>query len=138
MSSRTIILYPILLLASAAALADSLTGKDRLLCSAVEATVCTADGICESGPPWDWQIPQFLIVDLDRKELTSTEASGENRATPILSLSREDGHIVLQGVQAGRAFSMVLREDNGHAAIAIATDGVTISVFGACTPVPTA
>jgi hypothetical protein len=133
-----VILYPLLLLAGTSAVSDSLSGKDRLLCSAVEATVCTADGICESGPPWDWQIPQFLIVDLDRKELSSTEASGENRVTPILSLSREDGHIVLQGVQAGRAFSMVLREDNGHVAIAIATDGVTISVFGACTPVPTA
>ena len=138
MSFRAVISYPMLLLASTAALSDSLSGKDRLLCSAVEATVCTADGICESGPPWDWQIPQFLIVDLDRKELSSTAASGENRVTPILSLSREDGHIVLQGVQAGRAFSMVLQEENGHAAIAIATDGVTISVFGACTPVPTA
>lgn len=136
MSGKPVILYPMLLLAGTVALADSLSGKDRLLCSAVEATVCTADGICESGPPWDWQIPQFLIVDLERKELASTEASGENRTTPILSLSRQDGHIVLQGVQAGRAFSMVLQEENGHAAIAIATDGVTISVFGACTPIP--
>jgi hypothetical protein len=136
MSRRSIIVYPMLLLASATALSDSLSGTDRFLCSAVEATVCTADGICESGPPWDWRIPQFLIVDLDRKELSTTEASGENRMTPILNLSREDGHIVLQGTQAGRAFSMVLQEDNGHAAIAIATDGVTISVFGACTPAP--
>ena len=138
MSFRPVIIYPLLLVASTAALSDSLSGKDRLLCSAIEATVCTADGICESGPPWDWQIPQFLIVDLDRKELATTEASGENRMTPILSLIREDGHIVLQGTQAGRAFSMVLQEDNGHAAIAIATDGATISVFAACTPMPPA
>jgi hypothetical protein len=138
MSFRPVIIYPLLLVASTAALSDSLSGKDRLLCSAIEATVCTADGICESGPPWDWQIPQFLIVDLDRKELSTTEASGENRMTPILNLSREDGHIVLQGTQAGRAFSMVLQEDNGHAAIAIATDGATISVFAACTPMPPA
>jgi hypothetical protein len=136
MNCKRVLLYPTLLLASTAALSDSLSDKDRLLCSAVEATVCTADGICESGPPWDWRIPQFLIVDLKRKELATTEASGENRMTPILNLTREDGHIVLQGVQAGRAFSMVLQEDNGHAAIAIATDGVTISVFGACTPAP--
>jgi hypothetical protein len=138
MSFRPVIIYPLLLVASTAVLSDSLSGKDRLLCSAIEATVCTADGICESGPPWDWQIPQFLIVDLDRKELSTTEASGENRMTPILNLSREDGHIVLQGTQAGRAFSMVLQEDNGHAAIAIATDGATISVFAACTPMPPA
>lgn len=136
MSGKPMMLYPLLLLAYTVALSDSLSGKDRLLCSAVEATVCTADGICESGPPWDWQIPQFLIVDLDRKELATTEASGENRTTPILSLSRQDGQIVLQGVQAGRAFSMVLQEANGHATISIATDGATIGVFAACTPVP--
>lgn len=31
---------------------------------------------------------------------------------------------------------MVLREDSGLASIAIAADGLTIGVFGACTPAP--
>jgi len=133
MTSKQVFLCSTLLLAGTV-LADSLSGEDRFLCSAVEATVCTDNGVCESGAAWDWQIPQFLVVDLDRKLLSATQASGENRATPILSLTRQDGQIVLQGVQTGRAFSMVLNEVDGRTTIAIATDGVTINVFGACTP----
>ena len=125
-----------LLFAGPASHADQLAGNDRFLCSAVQATICTSDGVCESGLPWNWQVPQFLIIDLDRKELATTEASGENRKTPILSLTREQGQISVQGVQKGRAFSMVLREDSGLASIAIAADGLTIGVFGACTPAP--
>ena len=117
--------------------ADSLNASDRLLCSASEAFICAPGSPCENALPSSLQIPQFLIVDLGRKTLATTEASGHNRATPILSLAREDGHIFLQGVQMGRAFSMVLREDSGQASIAIATDGLALGVFGACTPSPT-
>jgi hypothetical protein len=130
------VLAGFLLFAGPASHADQLAGNDRFLCSAVQATICTSDGVCESGLPWNWQVPQFLIIDLDRKELATTEASGENRTTPILSLNREQGEITVQGVQKGRAFSMVLREDSGLASIAIAADGLTIGVFGACTPAP--
>ena len=66
----------------------------------------------------------------------TTEASGENRSTPMLTLSREDGEIVIQGVQGGRAFSVVMNEEFGDASFAIAADGLTISAFAACTPVP--
>lgn len=114
--------------------ADSLTDAKRFICSAVEASLCSAEGECASGLSWDLQIPQFVLVDLDRKTLSTTEASGENRSTPILSQVREDGHIFLQGIQMGRAFSMVLKEDSGRASMAIAMDGLTLGVFGACTP----
>lgn len=134
MNVKLLFLVPVLLLGTGVCVADTLVGKDRFLCSAVEAVLCTADGVCDAGPPWDWQIPQFVIVDLAKKQLATTEASGENRTTPILGQFRESGQIVVQGVQSGRAFSMILREDNGHATIAIATEGLTINVFGACTP----
>ena len=121
-------------LTSLALPADTLTGSSRILCSAVEANVCTADGICESFLPWSLQIPQFLRIDLERKQLATTEASGENRRSPIAHLTRESGRISVQGAERGRAFSMVLREEDGLASIAIATDAITISVFAACTP----
>ena len=114
--------------------ADTLTGSSRILCSAVEANVCTADGVCESFLPWSLQIPQFLLIDLEGKRLATTAASGENRTSPITHLIRDAGHISVQGAERGRAFSMVLREQDGLASIAIATDAMTISVFAACTP----
>jgi hypothetical protein len=136
MCARSAALFAVLVscLVAPAALADSLSGHERFICSAVEASVCSAEGECASGLSWDLQIPQFVLVDLNRKTLSTTEASDENRSTPILSQVREDGHIFLQGVQMGRAFSMVLKEDSGLASIAIAMDGLTLGVFGACTP----
>jgi hypothetical protein len=100
--------------------ADNLSGKDRILCTAVQATICDAGGECEIGLPWLWNIPQFVEIDLEAKSLGTTKASGENRVTP--------------GIEAGRAFSFVIQEETGQLSAAIARQGITVSVFGACTP----
>jgi hypothetical protein len=119
-------------------LADDLHGADRILCSAVTATVCTVDGDCETDLPYNWNIPQFIEIDLAKKILSTTKASGENRQTPAASLTREDGWIYLQGVEGGRAFSFVIDETTGLTSIAVARKGLTVSVFGACTVMPAA
>src|SRR5262245_20215997 len=117
---------------------DDVTGKDRLLCTAVQSTQCTPDGECKSAPPWELNIPQFLEIDLKDKTATTTRASGENRSSPIGNISREGGLIIFQGVQNGRAFSFVIAESSGMASIAVAREGLTVSIFGACTPTPEA
>lgn len=114
--------------------ADDVTESDRMLCTAVQATRCLADGDCVSGPPWNWNIPQFIEVDLRKKTLSTTAASGENRATPITNVQRDDGLIVLQGVEAGRAFSFVITEETGMVSVAVAREGLNVAIFGACTP----
>jgi hypothetical protein len=118
--------------------ADDLTGQDRLLCTAVEVTRCVESGTCTSELPWNLNVPQFIEVDLKAKTFSTTKASGENRATPIRSLLREEGLLVLQGFEAGRAFSFVIHEESGMASVAVARDGLTVSIFGACTPMPQA
>ena len=123
-------------MAASAAWADSINGSSQLLCSALNVSVCAADGSCETAPASSLQIPQFLLVDLEHKRLSTTQASGDNRTTPIMQLVRENGQIRLQGAQRGRLFSMVLQEATGEATIAVARDGMIIGVFGACTPSP--
>ena len=44
--------------------------------------------------------------------------------------------IILQGAEAGRAFSFTINEATGMASIAVARDGTGVVVFGACTPTP--
>ncbi len=117
--------------------ADDLTGVEKLLCTAVQATSCLDGGECVVGPPWKLNVPQFIEVDLAGKRLSTTKASGENRTTPITQLTRQGGLIVLQGLENDRAFSWVIAEDTGRAAVAVATDGKAVAVFGACTPMPT-
>ena len=118
----------------AAAAADDLKGADALLCTAVQATLCTEDGDCVVDNPWSLNIPQFLEVSFKDKKISTTRASGENRATPMRTLERDGDLIIIQGVENARAFSLVISESNGMLSAAVARDGKAVSVFGACTP----
>jgi len=138
MKTRVLLLCVAVLSAagSAGVRADDVTGADRLICASIQATACTVDEDCVMATPSDWNIPSFIEIDLAGKMLSTTAASGEPRATPIKHLEREDGLIMLQGSEAGRAFSFVVTEETGTISVAVARDGVTVSVFGACTPMP--
>ena len=131
------ILATVLLLMATTGAAEDLRGAEKILCAGVQATYCDTDGDCEIGMPWNWGMPQFVEIHLDEKMLRTTPAAERLRQTPIRTLERESGEIYLQGVENGRAFSFVIDEVSGVASIAIAAHGLTISVFGACTPLPT-
>ncbi len=118
--------------------AEDVTGADRLLCAAVEASVCALDAECYVGAPWNWDIPDFIEVDLVARTLSTTKASPRPRTTPIKHLDRSEGLIVIQGVEAGRAFSFVITEETGMLSAAVARQGITVGVFGSCTPMAAA
>ena len=124
-----------LVVTAPAARADDLTGASRFLCSVVSVGRCDVDG-CAVDTPEGTLIPQFVIVDLGAKLLSTTPASGENRSTPIESLRREGGLVVLQGLENGRAFSFVVAEKSGSASVAIAREELVLAVSAVCTPLP--
>ena len=126
----------ILIGGSAPARADDLRGADRLICAASTVMACGEGGECFEIQPAELNVPQFIEIDLKGKRLSTTKASGQNRSTPILTLKRENGTIVLQGYEAGRAFSFIISEEDGRSSAAVARDGLSVAVFGACTPSP--
>ena len=126
----------VLVFGSAAASAEDLTGDDKILCAGVQATYCDTSGDCEIGMPWTWNMPHFVEIHLDDQMMQTTDAAPRARQTPIRTLERAEGEIYVQGIENGRAFSIVIDEVSGVASIAIAADGLTVSVFGACTPLP--
>ena len=83
----------IALLLPAVGRADDLSSQQLLLCTSVSAMHCHDDGDCVIDMPWNLNIPQFLQVNLKDKTISTTKASGENRATPIQNLVREGGQI---------------------------------------------
>lgn len=117
------------------AVADDLTGSSRFLCSVVTVGRCDVDG-CMDDTPDGTLVPQFVIIDLGAKLLSTTPASGQNRSTPIESLRREKGLVVLQGLENGRAFSFVISEKTGSASVAIAREELVLAVSAMCTPMP--
>lgn len=123
-------------LAAAPLRADDVTGADRLLCSSLEVMVATEDGACEVDLPSNLNVPQFVEIDLKAGRLSTTAASGENRATTVESVKRDSGLIILQGFENGRAFSFMISEQTGLLTVAVAREGLAVTAFGACTPLP--
>jgi len=122
----------LVLLISGSSVADDISDSDRFLCSSSKVVVCFEDGDCVTFAPWEIGVPQFVVIDT-KKIVSTTKASGENRSTPLPVIRREDSTIFLQGVEGGRAFSFVIEEETGVLTVAVSRDGLTVSVFGACT-----
>lgn len=127
----------VFLLAGPAA-GDDLTGADRFLCVTLEVTACSPESDCRRAAPQELNVPRFVQIDLAGRTLATTEASGENRQTPIEQMQRADGLIVLQGVQQSRAFSILVAESTGELTASVAREGLGVVVFGVCTPAPAA
>ena len=122
-----------LLLISVTGVADDISDSGKFLCSTSQLVVCFEEGDCVTMQPWEVGVPQFVVVDTKKKVISTTKASGENRSTPIRTLQREDSTIFLQNVENGRAFSFTIEEQTGLLTVAVSRDGLTVSVFGACT-----
>ena len=116
--------------------ADELTGVDRFICSAGSVSACCDDGQCASGTAAELGVPQFMEFDLKQKRVSTTKASALNRSTAIDNLKRENGIIIMQGVEYGRAYSFVVDEKQGtlSATVAVQEAGCNIIGFGTCTP----
>ena len=116
------------------AVADDVSGVNRFVCAPAQVNICDEFGSCVSVMPWEVNVPRFLVFDLKKKHIATTEASGENRSTPIQSIIDKDDAIYLQGVEGGRAFSFVINKSTGFMSAAIAREFLTVTGFGACTP----
>ena len=115
------------------ATAENVEGVDKMICAAAQAQICFETGECFAATPFELQVPDFILIDTKKRTVSTTKASGANRSTEFAHLTREDGLISLQGVEGGRAFSFVIEELTGQLTAAIARDGITVTVFGACT-----
>ena len=121
------------LVSAGIAWAENVTGVDRIVCSTAQVQICIEFDTCYSVASIELGIPDFIVIDTDERTVSTTAASGQNRSTTFTSYSREAGLIYLQGVEGGRAFSFVVEELTGSLTAAVATDGITVNVFGNCT-----
>ena len=130
---KNTVLASVGLLAASATLAENVSGVDQMLCSVSEVTLCAETGECFDVQAWEIDVPQFVVIDLKRKVIATTRASDVQKSTAIANFQREGGRIYLQGIEGGRAFSFVIDETTGLVTAAVARDGLSVSVFGACT-----
>jgi len=113
--------------------ADSVVGVDEMICAAGQVQICIEQDTCYSTSAADLDVPEFVVIDTKKGTISTTKASGLNRSTGFTSSERKDGLIHLQGMEGGRSFSFVIHEETGRMTAAIARDGLSVTVFGACT-----
>lgn len=113
--------------------ADNLDGVTEMVCAPAQVHICIENDTCYAATPAELGIPDFVIIDTRKKTISTTESSHENRTTPFTSVTRDEGLIYLHGIERGRSFSFVIDEETGRMTVAVARDGVSVSVFGACT-----
>jgi hypothetical protein len=113
-------------------LAGDFDGSRPLLCAVTKTIECTPDGECLRGEAESIDMPAFLKIDFAKKTISGTRQDGTVRTTEIKIMERVDGELILQGVQNGKGWTMVISEATGKATITASDNQVGFVVFGAC------
>ena len=107
-------------------------GTAPMLCAVTSINECTADGKCErSAPQQGNNLPTFLRVDVKGKSLNADDGTG--RKTEIKASSVVDGQLMLQGIENGKAWNMVIASETGRWGGSVVEDDGSFALFGACT-----
>ena len=122
-----------LLVTSQAVVAGDFDGSKPLLCAVIETIECGPDSECLRGEAESIDMPAFLKIDFAKKTISGTRQDGTVRTTEIKILERVGGNLILQGVQNGKGWTMVISETTGKATITASDNQVGFVVFGACT-----
>ena len=112
--------------------AGDFDGSKNLVCAVTVTHECLAMGGCLSGTAESIDIPQFVEIDFENKSIRSLAGVEPVRNTTIARSARADGKLVLQGMQRGRAWSLVLNEASGKIVLTATDDQFGFVVFGAC------
>ena len=116
-----------------AVLADDVSGSDSLLCYGLSAARCEIGEACEAVAPWQLNLPDFVKLDLRAKRIQTTAGSSDQRETPLQTVQRDNGTILIHGSQGERAFSWFISETSGEGTLSVAGHGQGVTVFTVCT-----
>jgi hypothetical protein len=108
-------------------------GSAPLICSVIEVFECSLEQDCIEGTVESMNIPQFVRIDFAMNKISTTEEIKEKRESPINNFDRADGMLILQGIQNGRGWSMVIAEETGKMTATASGGGGGFVIFGACT-----
>ncbi len=107
-----------------------------LICAATHSVECDgSDEECEQGQSDIINFPQFFRIDFNKREMHILDPGRRGEVTEVTHIARSEsrGWIILQGVEEGRPWSMLITEQTGRFSLVINEDDAAFNVFGACT-----
>jgi len=116
-------------LLASTALAAPLDGTVPMLCALNSVVECGRRGDCERSTAEDAQVPPFVRIDVGKRLLSSVDGA---RTTPIVSVQRANGRLMVQGMQNERVWGAVINEQTGQMSATVGEDDGAIVMSGAC------
>ena len=116
-------------LLSLPALAEGLDASKPMTCALAGAAECDQMAQCSEVTLEQIELPGGWRVDFAAKQLVSADGQ---RKSPISAVEALETVLVLQGLQNGRGWTMVVERATGHLAATIADLGGVFVLVGGC------
>lgn len=109
--------------------AAPLDSSTPLLCALNSVQECARRGNCERTNTDEAEIPAFVQINLPKKILSSVDGK---RTSPITSVNRANGRLMIQGMQNERVWGAVVDEETGLMSATVSEAEGAIVITGAC------
>ena len=118
-----------LALLPATAPAAPLDGSVPVLCAISSVIECDRNRECERSTPEEESLPPFVRVDVGQRMLVSVDGA---RSSPIAAVQRENGRLMIQGMQNEHVWGAVIDEKTGQMSATIGEFDGSIVLQGSC------
>jgi hypothetical protein len=124
-----------------AAAGEDFDGSKALLLSVIKVIECTPDGDCFETPAEEIDVPRFLKIDFEKKNIASAVPGDDRPPSPIERMENVDGKLILQGAEDGYeksrdgfGWTLAISKENGRIVYTAAGEEEALVVFGATIP----
>jgi hypothetical protein len=116
------------------AAASAATGS--YICAFSDVYECETVTGCERASLHAANIPEFIVLDLDKKTLTGASLTDEHRTEDVEGITSDDKHIHIHGQQDEETWNATVTLETGELAGGITSGTSSFAVFGNCTTKP--
>ena len=102
-----------------------------MLCSVLKTIDCPMDEKCWRGSAKDLNFPQFVTLNFAEKIISGKLHDGQKKTATIDKIIRNDGKIILQGMEM-RPWNLTLLEATGEFSASATDENKVLGIFGAC------
>lgn len=107
--------------------------SSSLLCSVINAAEYSLEDGCFEGTAETFDLPQFIRIDFQNNIISEVGENARQRKSRISNFKRIDNSLIMQGIENGRSWSVIVDRGTGKMSATASEARVGFVVFGACT-----
>ena len=118
---------------STGAVAKGLDGSSNIVCAVTDVVACVDELECVQGNTKKFDLPEIIIVDTQEKVVRAAYESGHKATSPVKILEINGDHLILQGVEESRGWTMAINSKTGKMNGSGVGDSLGFLLSGRCT-----